>query len=107
MTVRCANSSTFWKVRATPSAATRCGRSPTRSMSVLASGLYTTRPDCGRYTPEMTLKIDVFPAPFGPMIANSSLRPTSKLTPSMALTPANRSRTSSNRRIGDWAAALR
>ncbi len=53
-----------------------------------------TRPDCGRYTPDSTLKIEVLPAPFGPMIANSSLPPTVNDTPSMAFTPANDNATS-------------
>src|SRR5690606_36637818 len=37
--------------------------------------------------------------PLGPIMANSSLRPTVKLTPSMATTPAKASRTSSKERI--------
>src|SRR5438128_8655332 len=36
---------------------------------------------------EMRLKIVVFPAPFGPMIVNTSPCSTSKLTPSTALIP--------------------
>ena len=32
-------------------------------------------PPCGRYTPLRQLKIDVFPAPFGPMTAKSSPAP--------------------------------
>jgi hypothetical protein len=64
-------------------------------------------PRCGRYTPLRQLKIDVLPAPFGPITANSSPRPTVKLTPFSAVTPPNRSvrsRTSS-RGVGvssDW-----
>ena len=41
----------------------RCGRLPIRSVPSKM-----TRPDCGRYTPDSTLKIEVLPAPFGPMM---------------------------------------
>jgi len=46
------------------------------------------------------LKIDVLPAPLGPMIANSSLPPTVNDTSSMAFTPANDNWTSSNSSTG-------
>ena len=47
-------------------------------------------PCCGRYTWLIVLKIDVLPAPFGPMIANNSPGCTSNDTPSIAVTPPKR-----------------
>ena len=43
-------------------------------MSSVPSSLI--EPRCGRYTPFRQLKIDVLPAPFGPITANSSPRST-------------------------------
>ena len=57
-------------------------------------------PFCGRYTPFKQLKIDVLPAPFGPMTAKSSPSRTSKLTSRSALTPPNESETSFTSRSG-------
>ena len=48
-------------------------------------------PSWGWYTCEIVLKIDVLPAPFGPMIANSSWSSTLNDTSLMAVTPPNRS----------------
>src|SRR5690606_39121182 len=56
----------------------------------------------GRYTAERQLKIDVLPAPFGPMMANSSSCWTSKLTWDRAVTPPKRSVRSVTRSSG-WA----
>ena len=67
MTFICANSSMFWNVRAIPSSATLSGRVP-----MIDSPSNRMSPSCGRYTWLIVLKIDVLPAPFGPMIANSS-----------------------------------
>jgi hypothetical protein len=53
----------------------------------------------GRYTPDSTLKMDVLPAPFGPMMANSSRSATVNETPSSAVTPAKRRLTSLKARM--------
>ena len=69
-TLRLANRPRFWNVRATPS----CGD----AVGPLADELVAVEHDralpAGRYTPLRQLKIDVLPAPFGPMMANSSPR---------------------------------
>ncbi len=57
----------FWKVRAMPRAATLSGRSP-----LMLAPCQRMSPICGMYTWLMALKIDVLPAPLGPMMANSS-----------------------------------
>ncbi len=54
----------------------------------------TMLPDVGSYTELRQLKIEVLPAPFGPMMANSSPACTSKVTLSSAVTPPKRSATS-------------
>ena len=59
----------FWNVLAMPSSATLSGRMP-----MIDSPFQRMSPICGRYTWLIVLKIDVLPAPFGPMIANSSPR---------------------------------
>ena len=46
-TVRCSNSSMFWKVRATPARAMRSGLSPTRSRPAKRMA-----PSWGRYRPD-------------------------------------------------------
>ena len=92
-TVMCGKSSMFWNVRATPSAAIRSGLRPRISWP-----FHLIDPDCGLYTPLMQLKIDVLPAPFGPITANSSPSVTAKLTSSSALMPLKARLTSSNSR---------
>ena len=62
-------------------------------------------PSCGWYTPLRQLKIDVLPAPLGPMMANSSPAETSKLTPFTAVTPAKDSFTSWKERSGPFTRA--
>ena len=94
MTVIPGNSSMFWNVRAIPSPATMSGRRPMSD-----SPFQRMSPRCGRYTWLIVLKIDVFPAPLGPMMANSSPGSTVNDTSSIAITPPNRnpiSSTSSN-----------
>ena len=58
----------FWNVRAMPSSATLSGRMPMIDCRP-SSGC---RRSAGWYTWLIELKIDVLPAPFGPMMANSS-----------------------------------
>src|SRR3954447_3589444 len=53
----------------------------------------------------MQLTIEVLPAPFGPMIENSSPARTAKLTSLKALTPRNRSVTPRASRMGGGGAA--
>ena len=76
----------FWNVRAMPSAATLSGRS-----SLMLRPFQRTSPTCGMYTWLIELKIDVFPAPFGPMMANSSPVSTVNETLLIASTPPKRS----------------
>ena len=63
----------------------RSGGSP-----VMSSPSNRMRPDVGRSTPVRQLKKVLFPAPFGPMMARISSRPTSKLTPLSAVRPPKR-----------------
>ena len=56
----------FWNVRAMPRAATLSGRNP-----LMLRPCQRMSPTCGMYTWLMALKIDVLPAPLGPMMANS------------------------------------
>jgi hypothetical protein len=58
-----------------------CGR-PT-----MLSPSNTISPDVGATAPEMVLNSVVFPAPFGPMMANSAPSSTSKLTALLATSP--------------------
>jgi hypothetical protein len=83
----------FWNVRATPRAASR-----EVGMRVYACPLMTMRPGFGVYTPVMTLISEVFPAPFGPMIAvidpSAKARSTSRSAatpPKLRLTPSRAS----------------
>src|SRR2546428_5504116 len=80
-----AKSSMFWNDRATPSFATRYGASP-----VMSRPSRVIRPRWGRYSPETAFRSEVFPAPFGPMMAKISPRSTSMETPASATTPPNR-----------------
>src|SRR5688500_16089655 len=61
-TVRPAKGLTSWKVRPMPAAQTWSGRSP--SMRFFSN---TISPASGAYTPAMTLKMVVLPAPLGPI----------------------------------------
>src|SRR5438270_7006130 len=88
-TSRLANKPRFWKVRATPILTTAGGRRPRSS---LPSSLLDPR--WGRYTPFRQLKIDVLPAPLGPMMAKSSPWSVVKLTLARAATPPKRRVTS-------------
>ena len=83
-TVMCGKSSMFWKVRAIPNSATRSGRWP-----MMDRPFHRMSPSWGRYTWLMELKIDVLPAPLGPMMENSSPSATWNETSVMALTPLN------------------
>ena len=65
-TVICGNSSMFWNVRAMPRAAALSGRSP-----LMLLPCHRMSPDWGMYTWLMALKIEVLPAPLGPMMAKS------------------------------------
>src|SRR6266511_1597722 len=81
--VRFANSSMFWNIRAMPILAMWWG-----SMRAMSRPRNRIQPASGRYSPERQLNSEVFPAPLGPMMANSSSLPTSKLTPHTARTPS-------------------
>ena len=58
------------------------------------------RPLLGRSTPVRQLKKVLLPAPFGPMMARTSSRATSKLTSDSAARPPKRTDKSSVLRIG-------
>ena len=83
----------IWYDRAIPLREIRSGESP-----AMSSPLNTIRPEDGRNTPVRQLKKLLFPAPFGPMIARISPRPTSKLTRLRAVRPPKRRIRSSVRR---------
>src|SRR6185369_11703442 len=85
-TVPPSNSSMFWKVRAMPSRTTRC-----RGRRVMSRPWKTTFPDAGSNTRVITFSTDVLPAPFGPMMANTSPSSTSKDSSRTACTPPKRS----------------
>src|SRR6266446_1562998 len=67
---------------------------------VMSSPLNRMRPEEGRRTPVRQLKKVLLPAPFGPMMARISSRPTSKLTQLSAARPPKRTVNSSVRRSG-------
>ena len=90
ITVIPGNSSMFWNVRAIPRPATTSGRRPR-----IDSPFQRMSPVCGRYTWLIVLKIDVLPAPLGPMMANSSPGCTENETSLIASTPPNRNPISS------------
>ena len=71
---------------------------------VMSSPLKTMRPPVGRSTPVRQLKKVLLPAPFGPMMARTSSRATSKLTWDSAANPPNRTVNSSVFRMGAAAA---
>src|ERR1700684_1307586 len=58
------------------------------------------RPEVGRSTPVKQLKNVLFPAPFGPMMARTSSRASSKLTCESAERPPKRTDNNSVLRIG-------
>ncbi|MNY10770.1 hypothetical protein D3C86_1437650 [compost metagenome] len=75
-------SARFWKVRATPSRASRAvGTWPKLRPPI------HTRPRSGRYSPLMTLTSELLPAPFGPMTARISPLAIDRSTPNSAVTP--------------------
>ena len=71
---------------------------------VISSPLKMMRPPVGRSTPVRQLKKVLLPAPFGPMMARTSSRATSKLTWESAARPPKRTDSSSVLRIGADAA---
>ena len=66
-----------------------------------------TSPTCGMYTWLIELKIDVLPAPFGPMMANSSPVSTVNETLLIASTPPKRSVISSTSSSGAYCVTSR
>ena len=56
---------------------------------VISRPFSTMLPVDGLYRPEMQFSIEVLPAPFGPMIENSSPVPTWNVTSFSARTPPN------------------
>src|ERR1700756_554080 len=62
---------------------------------VMSSPLNRMRPEVGLSTPVKQLKKVLLPAPFGPMMAHTSSRLTSKLTLDSAASPPNRTVNSS------------
>src|ERR1700730_12243237 len=91
----------IWYERAMPLREMRSGESP-----VMSSPLNSIRPEVGRRIPVRQLKKVLFPAPFGPMIARSSPRPTSELTLLSAAKPPKRTVNISVRSIGEDTAAV-
>src|SRR5476649_454694 len=71
---------------------------------VISPPLKKMRPDVGRNTPVRQLKKVLLPAPFGPMMARTSPRASSKLTWDRAFSPPKRTVNSSVVRIGGDAA---
>src|SRR5262249_42486563 len=67
---------------------------------VTSSPLRMIRPLLGRSTPVRQLKNVLLPAPFGPIMARTSLRAISKLTSDSALSPPKRTQRDSVRRSG-------
>src|SRR5579883_1515806 len=67
---------------------------------VMSSPLNRMRPEEGRRTPVRQLKKVLLPAPFGPMMARTSSRASSKLTPLSAASPPKRTVSRSVRRRG-------
>src|SRR3979411_2701396 len=72
---------------------------------VMSSPLQRMRPEVGLSTPVKQLKKVLLPAPFGPMMAHTSSRLTSKLTLESAARPPNRTVNSSVLSTGADAAA--
>ena len=80
----------FWKVRAMPWRMISC-----RGIAVMSRPAAVMRPLSASNTRVITLNTEVFPAPLGPMIANTSPRSTEKVTPRSAWMPPKASDTSS------------
>ena len=59
----------IWKVRVSPRRQIASGDSP-----VMRSPLKTTSPEVGRWKPEISEKVVVLPAPFGPISADDAAR---------------------------------
>src|SRR5437899_1862794 len=89
----------IWYERAMPFCEMRLGGSP-----VMSSPLNKMRPDEGRNTPVRQLKKVLFPAPFGPMMAQISPRSISKFTLLRAVRPPKRLVRPSVRSTGPGAA---
>src|SRR5690242_9410089 len=70
---------------------------------VMSSPLKTMRPPVGRSTPVRQLKNVLLPAPFGPMMARTCSRGSSKLTLESAANPPKRIDSCSVLRMGDAA----
>jgi hypothetical protein len=70
------NSRSVWNVRATPSRAMACGGRPAIDSADPGWAENLTSPALGSYTPVITLKTVVLPAPFGPMTLTTSRSPT-------------------------------
>src|SRR5438093_1010598 len=82
---RLAKSWTFWKVRARPATAMRCGGQP-----VMSEPSKRMRPALGVRRPEITLKVVVLPAPLGPIIAVTAPRSRANETWETATSPPKR-----------------
>ena len=78
------NSRMFWNVRASPIAARRCGLTPVMSLPSRK-----TVPDVTLYSPVITLKNVVLPAPFGPIRLTTDLGGMVNETSSTATSPPN------------------
>ena len=76
------NSRRLWKVRAIPSWAMRCGDWPAIDWPA-----NRTSPELGWYTPVMTLKTVVLPAPLGPITLTTSRSPTCRSSSVIARSP--------------------
>src|SRR5438034_5150104 len=85
-----------WKVRASPSAARRCGGS-----SVTSWSKRWMAPELTSSSPEIRLNSVVLPAPFGPMMARRSPGWTARSTPSTASRPPNDRETRASRSATD------
>src|SRR3989442_2741178 len=101
-TVRVGKRLVIWNVRASPSAARRCGATRVTSRSKRRMA-----PDVTGSSPEMRLKSVVLPAPLGPMSARRSPGRTASATPSTARSPPNAFETASSLRASSPTGSLR
>ncbi len=85
----CPNNLMFWKVLQIPSLAMRSGVSPTSWCCTPSLGLKVICPSVGLYTPVITLKTVVFPAPLGPIKPTICPFCTAAFRPLQATTPPN------------------
>ena len=76
------NSRKVWNVRATPSRAMMWGDS-----QAIVSPANRTSPELGWYTPVITLKTVVLPAPFGPITLTTSRSRTRRSSRERACSP--------------------